>query len=68
MIPIEVPKTWLRKNDIFSLPAGLTKSHKIIRTEKDKEIQFLRLCSQIRLDDFKQERSERQRIERRTKR
>jgi hypothetical protein len=46
----------------------LGKSKRIIRIEKSKEIQFLTLCSQIRLDDFKKERSEQQRNERLAKR
>ena len=49
-------------------PAGLAKSHKIIRTEKDKELQFLKLCSKIKLEEFKEERSENQRNDRLAKR
>ena len=49
-------------------PAGLTRTRKIQRTERDREIQFLKLCAQIRLNDFKQERAETQRNERRLKR
>jgi len=48
--------------------AALARSHRIIRIEKDKEIMFMKLCSQIHLDDFKQKRSEHQREERRLKR
>jgi hypothetical protein len=65
---IEIPKTWLKKNNIFSIPAGLAKSHRIIRTEKDREVQFMKLCIQIRLDDNKFDRSGRQRNDRRSKR
>ena len=48
--------------------AGLARSHRLIRIEKEKEILFMKLCSQIRFDDFKQKRSGRQREERRLKR
>ena len=48
--------------------AALARSHRIIRIEKEKEIQFMKLCSQIRFDDFKQKRSDLQREERRLKR
>jgi hypothetical protein len=48
--------------------AGLARSHKIIRIENGKEIQFMKICSQIRLDDFKTKRSVNQREERRLKR
>ena len=50
------------------MPAGLARTKRIIQTEKNKEIQFMLLCSQIRLNDRKQERAENQREERRTKR
>jgi hypothetical protein len=53
---------------IIKTPAGLARSHRIIRTEKDKEIQFMKLCAQIRINEYKKERSERQREERRVKR
>ena len=56
------------KNEISGRPAGLTKSRKIIKTEKDKEVQFLKLCAQIRLNDFKNERADKQRNDRRLKR
>jgi hypothetical protein len=48
--------------------AGLARSHKVIRIERGKEIQFMKLCCQIRLDDSNQIRSENQREERRLKR
>jgi len=48
--------------------AGLARSHRIIRIEKEKEIQFMELCCQIRLDDFKKDRSFNQREERKLKR
>ena len=46
----------------------LTKTKRIIRTEKSREIQFLTLCSRIRINDFKNERSEKQKEERSAKR
>jgi hypothetical protein len=54
-----------QKMFVTSSLAGLARSHKIIRAEKGLEVQFIILCSQIRLDDFKRSRSDRQREERR---
>jgi hypothetical protein len=48
--------------------AKLSRSHKLIRIEKEKEIIFMKICSQIHLDDFKKNRSNRQREERKLKR
>jgi len=48
--------------------AALARTHKIIRIEKGKEIQFMKLCSQIRLDDSKKIRSNDQREQRKLKR
>jgi hypothetical protein len=48
--------------------AGLARSHRIIRIEREKEIQFMKLCCQIRLDDFKKDRSDNQREQRKLKR
>jgi len=42
--------------DKIYIPAGsskLARTHKLIRIEKEKEILFLKICSQIRLDDLK---------------
>lgn len=50
------------------LPAGLTKTKKIIRCERDKEIQFIKFCKQIKLEEFRDKRAENQREERRMKR
>ena len=50
------------------LPAGLAKSKRIIRCERDKEIQFMKLCKQIELEDFRETRAENQRLERKSKR
>jgi hypothetical protein len=49
-------------------PAGIAKSHRLIRIQKDKEIQFLKLCALIKLDDSKISRATNQRDERRAKR
>ena len=49
-------------------PAGLFKTRRIIKTENDKEIQFQKLCSKIKLEEFKYERAENQRNERILKR
>jgi len=48
--------------------AGLARSHKVIRIERAKEVQFMKLCCQIRLDDSNKIRSENQRKERKLKR
>jgi hypothetical protein len=53
---------------VASSTAGLARSHKIIRAEKGMEVQFMKLCSQIRLDDYKKIRSDKQREDRRQKR
>lgn len=58
----------VEKNEITGVPAGLARSHKIMRTEREREAQFLLLCSQIRIEDLRQERSERQRDDRKAKR
>jgi hypothetical protein len=44
------------------------KTHRLIMIEKQKELQFMMLCDQIRRDDFKKERAESQREVRREKR
>jgi hypothetical protein len=48
--------------------SGLTKTHRIIMIEKYKELQFMLLCNQIRFNDFKKHRADRQRDQRREKR
>ena len=48
--------------------AGLARSHKMIRAQNEKEAHFMRLCSQIKLDDFKTNRADKQREDRRQKR
>ena len=48
--------------------AGLAKTHRLIMIQKQKELQFMALCAQIRLDDFKKHRSDCQRDTRREKR
>jgi hypothetical protein len=59
------------KFELVFIPAGsarLARSHQMIRVEKEKEIIFMKICSQIHLDDFKKKRSDRQREERKLKR
>jgi hypothetical protein len=48
--------------------AGLARSHKVIRIEREKEVQFMKLCCQIRFNDSKEIRSDKQREERKLKR
>lgn len=40
----------------------------MIRIEREKEIQFLKLCSQIRIKDIKKDRADNQRDQRKLKR
>ena len=61
--PSNFEKTFI--SDSF---AALARSHRLIRIEREKESIFMCLCSQIHLDDFKNNRSEKQRDERRQKR
>ena len=49
-------------------PAGLARTKKIIRTEIAKEALFLEMCKNIKIDDFKQLRADKQRNDRRVKR
>jgi len=58
----------IEKTGITSVPAGLMRSKIIIRTERERETQFLKLCTQIRLYDFKNERAGLQGGDRKTKR
>ncbi len=55
-------------NHVSRTPAGLSRTKRIIKAEQDKEIQFLLLCSQIHLTDFKAARSEQQKNQRIAKR
>jgi hypothetical protein len=59
------------KSEKIELPtnlSGLAKTHRLIMVEKHKEIQFMKLCAQIRLNDFNKQRADRQRDDRREKR
>ena len=59
------------KSEKVELPtrlSGLAKTHRLIMIEKHKEIQFMMLCAQIRVDDFKKHRADCQRDQRREKR
>ena len=56
------------KIDLPSRLSGLAKTHRLIMIEKHKEIQFMILCDQIRLNDLKKQRADIQRYNRREKR
>jgi hypothetical protein len=59
------------KPDKIELPkslSGLTRSHRLIMIEKHREIQFMVLCDQIRLNDLRLQRADWQRNERQQKR
>ena len=58
----------IEKTATEKIPAGIARTKKIIRTERIKEIQFMKLCSQIRIEDYRKERAERQKTERKAKR
>ena len=60
------PKT--EKIELPTRLSGLARSHRLIMIERHKEIQFMMLCAQIRLYDFKKQRANSQRNERREKR
>jgi hypothetical protein len=60
------PKT--EKVELPTRLSGLARTHRLIMIERHKEIQFMMLCAQIHLDDFKKQRANRQRDERRGKR
>jgi hypothetical protein len=62
------PTSKFEKVYIPGCSAGLARTHKMIRIEKEKEILFMKLCSQIQQNDLKEKRSENQREERRLKR
>ena len=73
MNPIIEPRkiTLYRKPKDYEFPAnpaGLNRTHRVIRSVKANETQFLLLCSKIRLDEYKEVRAENQRNERRAKR
>jgi hypothetical protein len=64
-------KSIASKSDNIELPSnfpGLARSHRLIMIEKSKEIQFMKLCAQIHLDEFKKDRADLQRSDRRAKR
>ena len=63
-----IPTQKFKTQDTFGRPAGMTRTRKIIYAQKAMENQFIKLCSQIRLDDYKQERAETQREDRKAKR
>jgi hypothetical protein len=62
-IPSDFEKTFIPNSS-----AVLARSHRLIRIEQEKEILFMCLCSHIHLDNFRKNRSEKQREERRQKR
>jgi hypothetical protein len=62
-IPSNFERTFISNSS-----AALARSHRLIRIEHEKEILFMSICSQIHLNDFRKNRSENQREERRQKR
>ena len=64
-------KIFANKPDKIDLPkslSGIARSHRLIMIEKHKEIQFMILCEQIRLNDLRKQRADRQRNDRKRKR
>ena len=62
-IPANFEKTYISDSS-----AALARSHRLISIEHEKEILFMSICSQIHLNDFRKNRSENQREDRRLKR
>lgn len=62
----KIPK--IERHDHPGQPGGLARTHRIVRTEQLREIQFQKLCSQIRLENFRKCRSDQQREDRKIKR
>jgi hypothetical protein len=62
-IPADFEKTY-----ISATSAALARSHRLIRIERAKELLFLSICTKIKLDNFKEERSIKQKDARRQKR
>ena len=56
------------KTFISNTSAALARSHRLIRIEHQKECTFISVCSQIKLDEFRKDRSTNQREQRRQKR
>ena len=63
---VKLPR--VKQEDHPGLPAGLARSHRMIRAQKLREAQFLQLCSQIRLNDHRESRSNKQREDRQSRR
>ena len=60
---------WRQEKHLISNSlASLAKSNRLIRIEKEKEAQFMKICCQIKLGDLRQTRSEKQKNERQNKR
>lgn len=58
----------IQPHGISGPPAGLFQTKRIIQIENDMEIQFSKRCSKINLDDFKKNRTDNQRNNRKLKR
>jgi len=56
------------KTFIANTSAALARSHRLIRIEHQKECTYMSICSQIKLDEFRKDRSANQREQRRLKR
>ena len=56
------------KTFISNTSAALARSHRLIRIEHLKECTFMSFCSQIKLEDFRNDRSTIQREQRKQKR
>ena len=63
-----IPTPKFKPQETFGRPAGMARTRKLISAQKAMEKQFMLLCSQIHLDECKEERAENQRNERRAKR
>ena len=66
--PIRKLPSGFEKTFIPDTSAALARSHRLIRIEHQKECTFMSICAQIKLDEFKTNRSTNQRDQRRQKR
>ena len=62
-VPSDFEKTFIPDGS-----ASLARSHRLIRIEQEKETIFMCLCTQINFDNYRKNRSDKQREERRQKR
>jgi len=65
---VRIPKLDKREFQTSKRPAGLSRSKKIISTEKVMEAQFMELCKLIDREEQQTDRREQQKLDRKAKR